>query len=103
VLRLNFRSEFFNICNHLSFGTPYNSLTSPLFASGGELRLQSPVPDRRPTLDPTGAQALVLIAQSVASNSLPLIPATTEKDCARNVLRLDNHSAMSTSTTPSPE
>jgi hypothetical protein len=30
-LRLNFRSEFFNIFNHPDFGFPSNNLTSPLF------------------------------------------------------------------------
>jgi hypothetical protein len=30
-LNLNFRSEFFNIFNHPNFGSPINTLTSPLF------------------------------------------------------------------------
>jgi hypothetical protein len=30
-LRLNFRSEFFNILNHPNFGFPNSNLTSPLF------------------------------------------------------------------------
>ena len=71
---LRFRGEFFNILNHPNFGSPTNSLTSPLVrpldANTGEQsgvrwrerRLQPSLPDWRPALDPAGAEAPILSA-----------------------------------------
>jgi hypothetical protein len=41
---LLFRSEFFNIFNHPNFGSPNNSLTSPLFGHSTETLASSLVP-----------------------------------------------------------
>jgi hypothetical protein len=34
---LRFRAEFFNILNHPSFGSPTNTLTSPLFGQSTQM------------------------------------------------------------------
>ena len=70
-------ADFFNIFNHPNFGAPINYMTSPQFGYSTqtlndlprqrrpERRLQSAVSDRRPALDPTGAQAAVLSREHI--------------------------------------
>jgi hypothetical protein len=68
-----FRGDFFNILNHPNFGGPINYMTSPQFGQStqmlhnylgrrSERRSKSSLPNWRPTLDPTGAEAAILTA-----------------------------------------
>ena len=91
-MQLRFRGEFFNIFNHPNFGPPDNNITDALFGystatlasslgSGGHQRRAQPaLPNWRPALDSTGAQACILSDSQVASRRFTAIRSEKTKD-----------------------
>jgi hypothetical protein len=80
---LRFRSEFFNLFNHLNFGNPNNTLNSPLFgrstqtlasglgSGGANGGFTPPSSDRRPALHPARPQTPILSNASVLIGNRP--------------------------------